>query len=67
MLRFGELALIVLIVLVIFGAGKLPNVLGDLGKGMKAFKNGLKDDDKSSDPAVPPAANNNNDLPPSAT
>jgi len=66
MLRFGELALIVLIVLVIFGAGKLPNVLGDLGKGMKAFKNGLKDDDKSSDP-VPPAANNNNDIPPSAT
>lgn len=60
MLRFGELALIVLIVLVIFGAGKLPNVLGDLGKGMKAFKDGLKDDDKSSD-------KNKDDTPPSAT
>ncbi len=57
MLRFGELALIVLIVLVIFGAGKLPNVLGDLGRGMRAFKDGLKDDDKSKDKddTTPPA------------
>lgn len=66
MLRFGELALIVLIVLVIFGAGKLPNVLGDLGKGMKAFKDGLKDDDKkSSDESTAPS--NKDDIPPSAT
>ena len=55
MLRFGELALIVLIVLVIFGAGKLPNVLGDLGKGMKAFKDGLKDDEKNKDDTPPSA------------
>jgi sec-independent protein translocase protein TatA len=57
MLRFGELALIVLIVLVIFGAGKLPNVLGDLGRGMRAFKDGLKDDDKpkDKDDTTPPA------------
>jgi len=65
MLRFGELALIVLIVLVIFGAGKLPNVLGDLGKGMKAFKDGLKDDNKPSDPSNVPS--NKDDIPPSAT
>lgn len=63
MLRFGELALIALIVLVIFGAGKLPNVLGDLGKGMKAFKNGLKDDDKPESTAP----SNKDDIPPSAT
>ncbi len=57
MLRFGELALIVLIVLVIFGAGKLPNVLGDLGRGMRAFKDGLKDDKPSDkDDTTPPAA-----------
>ena len=40
-----QLALILLIVLVIFGAGKLPKVMGDLGKGVKSLKNSLKDDD----------------------
>jgi sec-independent protein translocase protein TatA len=66
MLRFGELALIALIVMIIFGAGKLPNVLGDLGKGMKAFKDGMKDDESK-----PTTLDNNpgdkNDIPPSAT
>ena len=33
------------IVLVIFGGGgKLSQLMGDAGKGMKAFKDGLKDD-----------------------
>lgn len=39
-----QLALILLIVLVVFGAGKLPKVMGDLGKGVKSLKNSLKDD-----------------------
>ena len=42
---FAEIALIVIVVLIVFGAGKLPNVMGDLGKGFKAFKKGLKDED----------------------
>lgn len=45
MIGFGEIALIVLVVLIVFGAGKLPNVMGDLGKGMRAFKEGLRDED----------------------
>ncbi len=33
------------IVLVIFGGdGKLASLMGDAGKGMRAFKEGLKDD-----------------------
>jgi len=43
---FGEIALILIVVLIVFGAGKLPNVMGDLGKGLKSFKKGLKDEDK---------------------
>lgn len=39
-----ELIVILLIVLVIFGAGKLPQVLGQLGSGMKAFRDAQKDD-----------------------
>lgn len=33
-----ELIIILIIVLVIFGAGRLPQVLGSLGKGVKEFR-----------------------------
>ena len=46
-LGFGEIALILIVVLIVFGAGKLPNVMGDLGKGFTAFKRGMKDEDAS--------------------
>lgn len=62
--------IVLLIVLLLFGAGKLPKVMGDLAKGIKNFKAGLKDesDDAPADGAtaavippqpatvVPPAA-----------
>ena len=35
---------VLVIVLIVFGAGKLPKVMGDLGKGVRSFKAGLKDD-----------------------
>ena len=38
-----EYIIILVVVLIFFGAGKLPNVLGQMGKGVKAFKNGMKD------------------------
>lgn len=37
-----ELLLILAIVFVLFGAGKLPQVMSDLGKGVKSLKDGLK-------------------------
>ena len=36
---------VLVIVLIVFGAGKLPKVMGDLGKGVRSFKAGLKADD----------------------
>jgi sec-independent protein translocase protein TatA len=36
-----ELIVLLAIVLILFGAGKLPRVLGQMGKGVKAFKEGL--------------------------
>ena len=41
-----QLVVILLIILLLFGAGKLPQVMSELGKGLKAFKSSLKDDDK---------------------
>ena len=42
-----QLILILLIVFVIFGAGKLPRVMGDLGKGVRSLKKGLKEEDEA--------------------
>ena len=41
-----ELIIILILVLVIFGAGKLPQVGGALGKGLRNFKDGVKDADE---------------------
>ncbi|MBZ4686559.1 MAG: sec-independent protein translocase protein TatA [Clostridia bacterium] len=42
-----ELGLILIIVLLIFGPGKLPDVGKFLGKGMREFKNAVNSDDKA--------------------
>lgn len=42
-----ELILILVICLLIFGASKLPEIAKNLGKGIKAFKKEMKDEDKS--------------------
>jgi len=48
---------VLLVVLLLFGAGKLPRVMGDVAKGVKAFKAGMKaDDDEASRPAARNAA-----------
>ncbi|MGQ9370880.1 twin-arginine translocase TatA/TatE family subunit [Azospirillum sp. ST 5-10] len=40
------------IVLLLFGAGKLPGVMGDLAKGVRAFKAGLREEPEPARPAV---------------
>lgn len=40
-----ELIVILLIVLVLFGAGRIPGIAENLAKGIKSFKHGLKDED----------------------
>ncbi|MEE4254495.1 MAG: twin-arginine translocase TatA/TatE family subunit [Desulfuromusa sp.] len=41
-----ELLIILVLVMIIFGAGKLPQVGGALGKGLRNFKKGVKDVDE---------------------
>jgi sec-independent protein translocase protein TatA len=40
-----ELIIILVLVLIVFGAGKLPQVGGALGKGLRNFKEGMKEGD----------------------
>ncbi|MCQ4005051.1 twin-arginine translocase TatA/TatE family subunit [Klebsiella pneumoniae] len=45
-------ALVILVVVVLFGGrGKLSGLMGDAAKGIRAFKDGLKDEDKKDGPA----------------
>lgn len=39
----GEIILIVLVVLILFGAKKIPDLAKGLGKGLKEFKKAVKD------------------------
>lgn len=39
-----EWLVILAIVLLIFGAGKLPSVMGDVAKGIKKFKSGMAEE-----------------------
>ena len=45
-LGWRELLIVLVIVLVIFGAKKLRGIGGDLGGAVKDFKKGMSDDDK---------------------
>ncbi|ALC15381.1 twin arginine-targeting protein translocase, TatA/E family [Desulfuromonas soudanensis] len=46
-----ELIIILVLVLIIFGAGKLPQIGGALGKGLRNFKEGVKDADEATEEA----------------
>ena len=46
-----ELVIIVLVVLLLFGGKKIPELAKGLGSGIKNFKNAIKDDDKTEDVA----------------
>ena len=41
-----EWIIVLVVILIVFGAGKLPQVLGQMGKGVKAFKDGMSEDEK---------------------
>jgi sec-independent protein translocase protein TatA len=49
-----ELAIILMIVVIIFGAGKLPEVGGALGKGIREFRTSATDPDGGESAVEPP-------------
>lgn len=54
MLGFGptEMVLILVLVLIVFGAGKLPQVFGSLGKGIKEFREASEGTSEQPAPAL---------------
>ena len=59
----GEWVLILLVLLLLFGGTKLPQLARGLGQSMKEFKKAAKDDE----PAAPPAAKDEAKKPDSPT
>lgn len=43
--------IVLVVVLLLFGRGKIPELMGDMAKGIKSFKKGMADDDKDVDDA----------------
>lgn len=37
--------IVLVVVLLLFGRGKIPELMGDMAKGIKSFKKGMSDDD----------------------
>ena len=49
--------IIAILVVILFGKGKISSIMGDLAKGIKSFKKGMSDDNSS----VNDNTNNNSD------
>ena len=49
-----QLIIIALVILVLFGRGRISEMMGDFGKGIKSFKQGMNDEDNK--PVTPPPA-----------
>ena len=47
-----QIIIIALVILVLFGRGRISEMMGDFGKGVKSFRQGLNEDDKT--PAAAP-------------
>lgn len=42
-----QILIIVIAIFLLFGAGRLPRIMGDLAKGIRSFKDGLNEEDKT--------------------
>ena len=41
---FWQIAIVVILVVLLFGRGKIPSLMGDVAKGIKSFKKGMAQD-----------------------
>ena len=48
-ISFWQIAIVVVIVVLLFGRGKISSLMGDVAKGIKSFKKGMSDDSSTND------------------
>ena len=44
---FWQIAIVVVLVVLLFGRGKISSLMGDVAKGIKSFKKGMSSDDNN--------------------
>jgi sec-independent protein translocase protein TatA len=54
-LSIWHILVVVIVVTLLFGAGRVPRVMEDVAKGIKAFKKGMKDEEDTPAPKAPKA------------
>ena len=47
---FWQIAIVVILVVLLFGRGKISSLMGDVAKGIKSFKKGMANDGEDSAP-----------------
>tara|TARA_B100001093_G_C26256304_1_gene770754 strand:- start:162 stop:350 length:189 start_codon:yes stop_codon:yes gene_type:complete len=57
---FWQIAIVVVLVVLLFGRGKISDLMGDVAKGIKSFKKGMSDDPDSSSKDSDDNNNSNN-------
>lgn len=46
-LSLPHLLLLIVVIVLLFGAGRIPRVMNDIGKGVRSLREGLKGDDET--------------------
>jgi sec-independent protein translocase protein TatA len=57
---------VIAVVLLLFGRGKISDLMGDVAQGIKAFKKGMQDDEKAPEKPEPMKSIDHNAAPPTA-
>ena len=57
---FWQIAIVVVLVVILFGRGKISDLMGDVAKGIKSFKKGISENSDSSNKDSEDKNNSNN-------
>ena len=55
-----QIAIVVILVVLLFGRGKISSLMGDVAKGIKSFKKGMSDENSSSNDTPDNNSDNSN-------
>ena len=58
---FWQIAVVVILVVLLFGRGKISSLMGDVAKGIKSFKKGMATDDTTENSEPKNISENNQD------
>ena len=58
---FWQIAVVVVLVVLLFGRGKISSLMGDVAKGIKSFKKGMSDNPDQTSTTSPPLEKTSNE------